>query len=59
MALMTDWNGGTTEPYNDRGHRTKENEFALSQKKQGLPGGDSLTSFSKTLCLSQLLLIIF
>lgn len=56
---MTDWNGGTTEPYNDRGHRTKENEFALSQKKQGLPGGDSLTSFSKTLCLSQLLLIIF
>lgn len=31
MALKTDGNGATTEPYNDRGHRTKETEFALSQ----------------------------
>lgn len=43
MALMTDWNGGTAEPYNDRGHRTKETEFALSQKNQGLPHGESRT----------------
>lgn len=39
---MTDWNGGTTEPYNDKGHRTKEMESAVSQKKQSLPGEDPL-----------------
>lgn len=43
MALKTDGNGATTEPYNDRGHRTKETELALISKKQDFPGGDSLT----------------